>query len=192
MGVAGRVTTPLSVLAGRWACLCRSRRYADPAPLSHAGHWVRPCRTPPRLSPHSCPRCDRNCVDALPNRAPAAHSCPSPPSTYPDRDPGRRINRSTFHASIATHCSVGPGSRWHIAFGPAWGISGELLASIGSRTRDHSEQTILLRRSALCWFCVMYTCMHIHAWESHAPGLSVHLLSIGTTYVGYISFICPG
>ena len=28
--------------------------------------------------------------------------------------------------------------------------------------------------------------------ESHAPGLPVHPLSIGTTFVGYISFICPG
>ena len=28
--------------------------------------------------------------------------------------------------------------------------------------------------------------------ESHAPGLPVHQLSIDTTFVGYISFICPG
>ena len=28
--------------------------------------------------------------------------------------------------------------------------------------------------------------------ESHAPGLPVYQLSIDTTFVGYISFICPG
>ena len=42
------------------------------------------------------------------------------------------------------------------------------------------------------WTVWAYTCGKKIGGESHAPGLPVYQLSIDTTFVGYISFICPG
>ena len=42
------------------------------------------------------------------------------------------------------------------------------------------------------WTVWAYTCGQKIGGESHAPGLPVYQLSIDTTFVGYISCICPG